>query len=248
MQHDLASDKSAQAHSANSPSTTKPDRSQSQGAPTQGAVDQKSGQSHTNQAKNGQPTTPAEQRAARDGAQQQAQANSQTASQQGQDAQGKPQEGSPLQTAGQGGAQSAGDQQALKAEIQQLLKDVSGELQQLQSQLAASQDHAPTTPGTGTDPQLYESPMAIDPSAGRPVPVQLKTDTNSAVSKRQGSGVGTPSGEVSSEAPTVSPQDAQLSDKPLQESATARQTVPFEYRDVFGRLHRRSLQTSEMPQ
>ena len=235
MQHDLASDKSAQAHSANSPSTPKPDGSQSQGARSQGATDQKSGQSRTNQAqKNDQSTTNAEPRSARDGAQQQAQ--------------GKPQEGSPRQTAGQGSDQSAGDQQALKAEIQQLLKDVSGELQQLQSQLAASQDHAPTTPGTGTDPQLYESPMAIDPSTGRPVPVQLKTDTNSAVSKRQGSGVGTPSGEVSSEAPTVSPQDAQLSDKPLQESATARQTVPFEYRDVFGRLHRRSLQTSEMPQ
>ena len=139
----------------------------------------------------------------------------------------------------------AGDQQTLKAEIQQLLKDVSGELQQLQSQLAASQDHTPTTPGTGSDPQLYESSMPTDPVTGRPVPIQLKTDTNSAISKRQSSGVGNPSGEVSGEAPTVSPQDAQLSDKPLQESATARQMVPFEYRDVFGRLHRRNPQTSE---
>lgn len=115
----------------------------------------------------------------------------------------------------------------------------------MQAQLNDSKDNTPITPGTGSDPQLYESPMAIDPATGRAVPIQLKTDPNSTVSKRQGGGVGTPSGEAANDTPTVSPQDAQLSEKPLQESATARQTVPFEYRDVFGRLHRRSLQTSE---
>lgn len=201
----------------------------------------KNGQSKQNQSSNN-----GEQRASRDGAQE-GQADRQ-GSQQERNGQGRPQAGQSPQQAGQGGAQSTGDQEALKAEIQQLLKDVSGELQQLQTQLDDSKDKTPMTPGTGSDPQLYESPMAIDPTTGRAVPIQLKTDPNSTASKRQSGGVGTPSGEASNDAPTVSPQDAQLSEKPLQESATSRQTVPFEYRDVFGRLHRRSLQTGEIPQ
>ena len=234
----------AQANDSNTNNQSKAasGQSQRQNAHNQGTADQRTGQSQTNASSAGQSTASAEQRSGE--STQRANANGQTASQ-AHAAQGNSQG---LQPSGQGGSPSAADQQALKAEIQQLLKDVSGELQQLQTQLDTSKDQTPSTPGTGSDPQLYESPMSIDPVTGRPVPIQLKPDTSSATSKRQSSGVGTPSGEVSADTPTVSPQEAQLSDKPLQESATDRQTVPFEYRDVFGRLHRRSLPTGEMPQ
>lgn len=140
-------------------------------------------------------------------------------------------------SAGRGAGHSA-QSEALKAEIQQLLKEVSGELQELQAQVAqASSQHQPAA-GTGTDPELFEKPTALDPARGETLPIQLSTDQAPTASPRPGAGVGRPSGEASDAAPQAVPEDAQLSDAPAEEDAAARQVVPPEYRSVFDRLQR----------
>ncbi len=146
--------------------------------------------------------------------------------------------------AGQGG-QSPGDGEALKAEIQELLKEVSGELKNLQAQLASATDQPKPEAGTGTDPNLYEAPMKLEEGGGDPLSIQLHTDAAQTKSQRPGSGVGEPSGEVSHDAPRTEAQDAQLSDQPLEEAPASRQPVPAEYRSVFDRLQRRDSQPSE---
>jgi hypothetical protein len=141
------------------------------------------------------------------------------------------------QRGGQGGTSpSPGGQEALKAEIQQLLREVSGELQELQQQLAASAPQDVAAPGVGTDPQLYESPMPLDPLRGTQLPIQLPADTVETKTPRPGSGVGEASREVLREGPTAKPEDAQLSDQPLEEPSSDRQAVPPEYRSVFDQL------------
>lgn len=138
---------------------------------------------------------------------------------------------------GGGEGQSPGDQQALKAEIQELLKEVSGELKELQAQLeAVAQQQSPPEPGTSSDPDLYESAMALERPQGPALPIQLPADTAQTASRRPGGGVGRPSGEVSRSLPQTKPEDAQLSDQPLEERSSARQTIPPEYRGVFERL------------
>ncbi len=128
----------------------------------------------------------------------------------------------------------------MKAEIQELLKQVSGELKELQAQLllaAAQQNPAPQA-GTATDPDLYEAPMGLDPVTGEPLPIHLQTDTFETKDTRPGSGVGTVSEMISSAAPKVRIEEAELAEVPLEERAVGRQVVPPEYRDVFDRLHR----------
>jgi hypothetical protein len=130
----------------------------------------------------------------------------------------------------------------LKAQIQQLLKDVSGELRQLQAQLSERQAQPPPEAGIGTDPELYESPTPLGPATGENVPIQLQADATETPSTRPGSGVGRPSGEMSNAAPQARAEDAQLSVDPIEEAPTERQAVPPEYRNVFDRLRQRHLQ------
>jgi len=141
---------------------------------------------------------------------------------------------------GGGVGTSSADQEALRAEIQELLQEVSGELKQLQAQLAEAQSDTAPSPGTSTGPELYEAPMPLSPEAegSSPVPMSLGTDTAETRSTRPGGGVGEPADRVSSEAPGAQAEDAQLSDTPLDERAATRQVVPPEYREVFDRLHR----------
>ena len=142
------------------------------------------------------------------------------------------------QQAGSSRGQSAGGQEALKAEIQELLKEVSGELRQLQSQLAAAKVETAPAPGTGTDSELYGASAPLEPSAENALPIQLQTDAASTQTKRPASGVGRASGEVLSDAPQTQAEQAQLSDVPLEEKATGYNVVPPEYRTVFDRLNR----------
>jgi len=134
---------------------------------------------------------------------------------------------------------STGEGEALKAEIQELLKEVSGELKDLQAQLASATDQPKPEAGTGTDPNLYEAPMTLE-DGGDPLAIQLPSDTAPTEARRPGGGVGQPSGEVSGAAPQTQAQEAQLSEQPLEEAPASRQPVPEEYRDVFDRLQRRS--------
>ena len=129
-----------------------------------------------------------------------------------------------------------GGQEAMKAEIQALLQQVSGELKQLQAQLAQAQGNTAPEAGPGTDPDLYEAPTPLPEGDGSPLPMSLRTDGEKSSATRPASGTGRPDADVSSEAPTVKSEDAQLSDTPLEEKSVDRQTVPPEYRDAFDRL------------
>ena len=127
----------------------------------------------------------------------------------------------------------------MKAEIQQLLKEVSGELKTLQAQLEeAAKNQPPPQAGTSTDPDLYESPSPLDAAQGDALPIQLQADQAPTKSPRPSGGVGTPSNDVSKDGPSLKAEDAQLSDAPIDETPTNRQVVPPEYRDVFDRLNR----------
>lgn len=132
--------------------------------------------------------------------------------------------------------QPQGDQQALKADIQALLKEVSAELKQLQEQLDASSPQAQPQAGSGSDPNLYEAPTKPERASGAKLPVQLGTDTAPVSAKRRGGGIGTAAAEASQAAPTTAAEEAQLSDQPEDEAPTSHQPVPPEYRSVFDRL------------
>ena len=136
----------------------------------------------------------------------------------------------------QAGGQSSGNQDALKAEIQQLLKDVSGELKQLQAQLANADGQTHPNAGTSTDPQLYEGASPLDQSPGASLSITLPTDTAPTAAKRPGGGVGRPSGEAAHASPNAAPEEAELSETPTEEPHSTRQVVPPEYRSVFDRL------------
>ncbi len=125
----------------------------------------------------------------------------------------------------------------LKAEIQQLLKDLQGELQHLQAQVAAQQKELPNPmPGTSTDPQLYGTSEQLEHAKGAPLAIQLGMDAQPTSAARPGGGVGKPSGQVSGAAPQQQPKDAVLAEHPTEESATWRQRIPPEYQGVFERL------------
>ena len=144
-----------------------------------------------------------------------------------------------------GSGSSLGNGEALKAEIQELLKDVSGELKQLQEQLGSNKDQPRPEGGTSTDPNLYESPMKLDKAAGGALPIQLNTDEAKINAQRPGGGVGRPSGEVSNALPQTQAEDAQLANEPLEETPALRQPIPPEYRGIFERLRTQPTQPSE---
>jgi len=135
-----------------------------------------------------------------------------------------------------GGGQAAMNGDVTREQIQQLLKEVSGELKQLQVQLAAANDQPRPEAGTSTDPELYGPAEALDHAKGSPLPVQLGTDTVETKAQRPGGGVGHPAGKAASATPQTQAEDAQLSEQPLEETPAAHQTIPPEYRPVFERL------------
>ena len=125
----------------------------------------------------------------------------------------------------------------MKADIQQLLKEVSGQLETLQHELANAQ---PGAPGTSADPTLYDAASPLEPSAGGTVPVTLTTDEAASTRPRAGGGVGSRSPTASRTAPKSDEEDAKLTEAPREESGATRQPIPFEYRDVFDRLNQPS--------
>jgi hypothetical protein len=131
---------------------------------------------------------------------------------------------------------SSGQQDLLKADIQQLLKEMSQELQQLQEQLVEHKDLPNPTPGTATDPQLYEDAASLEKAAGAPLPIQLEVDQQPASSKRRAGGVGEPSEQVADASPQQTPEDVTLGEQAAEEQAVSRQPIPPEYRPVFERL------------
>ncbi len=134
---------------------------------------------------------------------------------------------------------SLGNQEALKAEIQGLLKDLSGELKQLEAQLEASKQ-VPPQAGTGTDPQLFGSgageELPTPHGASTPVAIQLRTDVAETKSSRPGRGTAPPSGRVAEAPPSAQAESARLSDVPREELPVVRPAVPPVYRGLFDRL------------
>jgi len=125
----------------------------------------------------------------------------------------------------------------LKADIQHLLKELSGELQTLQEELAARQeDLSAAPPGTTTDPELYGEASRVDRPTGNALPIQLGVDTNPTATSRRGGGVGTPSGRTSSASPQQPLEAVSLSEETTDEEAVHRQSIPPEYQPVFERL------------
>ncbi len=216
-------------------------RQQAQGNPSQ--TTNRQGQSQT--AKGSTPSG-AQQAQGSDGAGQRAASSEQAAralaeQQAGAQGQGPSQQASENRSPGSSGS-GTGNQEAMKAEIQQLLQQVSGELKDLQAQLASANEQMKPQAGTGTDTQLYEAPMPSTPSqdgAEGSLPMQLQTDAAPTQSHRPGGGLGQPGEEASQSAPQAAPEDAQLSNQPLEEQATSHQAVPPEYRGIFGNLHQR---------
>lgn len=143
-----------------------------------------------------------------------------------------------------GAASSLGQGQELtKADIQRLLKEVSGELKALQAQLEAQQQDLPQpTAGTSTDPELYEQAAPLEPSKGSTMPIQLEVDPQASAAARRGGGVGQPSGEVASDGPQQQPEEVTLAAHGEEESGVDRQRIPPEYQPVFDQLTTRATQ------
>lgn len=137
------------------------------------------------------------------------------------------------QPASQG--EPAGNAEAIKADIQQLLKEVSGQLETLQRELAKE---PPPAPGTTADPTLYDSAMPLEPPVGGALPMELATDEAAATRPRTGGDVGRASPTATRAAPQTAPEDAPLTETPQEETGAHRQPVPLEYRDAFDRLNR----------
>ena len=138
----------------------------------------------------------------------------------------------------------SGQSDALKADIQELLKEVSGELKELQAR-STPPDQRPQA-GTGTDPNLYGGDEPLDSSApGDPLSLEVGSDTKPASQQRAGSGVGKAGDEVARSAPKARTEDARLADQPLPEPPSTRQPIPAEYRSVFDQLRRTSQPTGD---
>ena len=136
---------------------------------------------------------------------------------------------------------SSAGQELLKADIQQLLTELSGELKQLQAQLDAdAKQHDQPSPaaGTSTDPQLYDAASQLENAAGDRLPIQLDVDTQPTATKRRGGGVAEPSKEVADARPQQQPEDVALAEQGATEQGVARQAIPPEYQPVFERLSR----------
>lgn len=143
---------------------------------------------------------------------------------------------------------SVGGQEALRGDIQKLLKEMQGELQEIQAQLEQQADKEGPSAGQGTDPNLYgdaQMPPSILGNESK-VPLQLETDTERIESKRKAGGVGSASYEgVSTEGPSAKREEAFLAEQPLEETAGARRAVPPEYQSVFESLYQRTGETNE---
>lgn len=149
------------------------------------------------------------------------------------------------QQAGASPGLSAG-QEALQQDIQQLLKEMSSELKQLEQDMAA-QEHQPLPPpGTATDPELFDDQAALDPGTVSSDGIRVQTDDARVSRERPGGGVGQASGDVAAAQPKAARQAAGLADAPEAEGAVAsRPVVPPEYRQVFDRLQQPEPQPSE---
>ena len=137
--------------------------------------------------------------------------------------------------AGTAGGSSA-EREALKGDIQQLLKEMSSQLQEIQTQL---QKELPNPgAGTGTDPNLYEGASQLPAPEGpeRAVPIQLQTDQAPTAKPRPGGGTGQASKEIGEALPQQLPEDVSLSTQASDEQAVQRHPIPPEYRPVFERL------------
>ena len=141
--------------------------------------------------------------------------------------------------AGQTGTVGSAEGEALKADIQRALKELSGELKNLQAQLEAQKLSA-APPGTSTDPDLYgDASLETPPGATSRLPLVFDVDTQTIQSPRSGGGVRQPSGEISRQAPQMEREEVQLSPNAAPESGTTAQPIPPEYQPVFEHLHQR---------
>jgi len=137
---------------------------------------------------------------------------------------------------GKGPGQTPG-QELTKAQIQQLLKELSGELKTLQEQLQAQQQQMPQpAAGTSTDPNLYDRAEALESAKGKSMPIQLDVDQQASSKARRGGGIGQPSGQIASDGPQQQPEDATLAAQGADETGVDRQHIPPEYRPVFDQL------------
>lgn len=120
---------------------------------------------------------------------------------------------------------------------------MSSDLEQLQAQLDAQpQKGIPLTPGTSTDPDLYdESVMPMAAGQGGARPLQLETDAAPTSKARSGSGIGTPDPAIplSTARPKSSEEVAELSDRAAPEAGVERHAIPPEYEPVFEQLQSR---------
>ncbi len=144
---------------------------------------------------------------------------------------------------GNGPGQTPG-QELTKVQIQQLLKELSGELKTLQEQLQAQQQMPQPAAGTSTDPNLYDRAEALGPGKGKSVPIQLEVDEQASSKARRGGGVGQPSGQIASDGPQQQPEDAMLAERGADETGVNRQRIPPEYRPVFDQLSSNTSRTN----
>ena len=128
----------------------------------------------------------------------------------------------------------------MKADIQQLLKEMSGELQQLQEQMG-NRPQPQGMAGTGTSADLYDPKSGLEQTRGtRSTPIQLQVDNQATSGTRRGTGVGEASTEIDDAQPQQQAGSAQLSDKQGEATGSgSRQRIPPEYRPVFERLSHR---------
>ncbi|PIQ83843.1 MAG: hypothetical protein COV75_05125 [Candidatus Omnitrophica bacterium CG11_big_fil_rev_8_21_14_0_20_63_9] len=215
--------------------SSSPDAQSSQGGKQQASGDAQQGQGQRQQQAQGAQQGQAQQQQA--AGRQQAQGSDSEGSRGSQRRSGSGQQQAAAQRDGSGrGGAGLGNQQELKAEIQQLLKEVSGELKELKQELAAAQGEPPPRPGTNTDPNLYDAPEQLDDLQGSSLPVQLQTDRAPASAKRPGAGTGKPGDEVLQAAPTSQREAAELSAQPTEETPMSRESIPPDYREVLDQL------------
>ena len=162
---------------------------------------------------------------------------SNTAQSTGSGSQQRPGDQSGLSQGEQAPGSGSGQQtDATRAEIQQLLKEVSSELKQMQAKLSEANDQPAPEAGTSTDPELYGAAESLARPSGEVMPIHLETDTAPTSAQRPGGGTGQAGGEAASASPKIAAEDAQLSEQPREETAANRQTIPPEYRSVFEQL------------
>ncbi len=137
---------------------------------------------------------------------------------------------------GQAAGQVGAGTEALRADIQQALKELSGELKTLQAQLEAQHVAAPA-PGTSTDPELYgAASLEPPPGATSRLPLPLEMDTHATAAVRQGGGLGAPSRDIGTQTPRQAREATQLAAEAAPESATHQHAIPPEYQPVFEQL------------